>query len=176
MLEMLLSYGSDGKASQLTSKMYYKDDAGRMDAIRIREDGGQLPNVGHLAHREHVKLSREFDMIGHIHADIILQERYMLNEVVIKVRLVRSKDAFCLMGDTPGDEKVEITHALLFVHKAKISPLVFLAHTQVLQNGTAKYQIKRTVCKVLAIAQNFRDRRSSKLFRASFRRDWSSGW
>ena len=30
MLETLLSYGSDAKASQLTSEMYYKDDAGRM--------------------------------------------------------------------------------------------------------------------------------------------------
>jgi len=153
MLETLLSYGSDVKASQLTSEMYYKDDAGRINAFRIREDGGQLPNVGHLAHRAHVKLSREFDMIGRIHADIFFQECYMLNEVGIKVHLVRSKDAFCLLGDTLGNAKVEITHASLFVRKAKISPLVFLTHAQALQNDTAKYQIKRTVCKLLAIPQ-----------------------
>ena len=135
----------------------YKDDAGRMDAFRIREDAGQLPNARHLARRAHIKLSHEFDMIVHIHADIFFQERYMLNEVRIKVCLVRSKDAFCLLGDTPGDAKVEITHASLFVRKAKISPSVFLAHAQALQNGTAKYQIKRTVCKALANPQNFRD-------------------
>jgi len=157
MLETLLSYGSDAKASQLTSEMYYKYDAGRMDAFRIREDAGQLPNTGHFARRAHAKLSNEFDMIGRIHADIFFQERYVLNEVGIKVRLVRSKDAFCLMGDMPGDAKVEITHASLFVRKEKISPSVFLAHAQVLQNGTAKYQIKRTACKALAIPQNFRD-------------------
>jgi len=150
MLETLLSYGSDAKASQLTSEMYYKDDAGRMDA-------GQLPNAGHLARRAHVKLSHEFDMIGRLHADIFFQERYMLNELGIKVRLVRSKDAFCLLGDMPGDAKVEITHASLFVRKAKISQSVFLAHAKALQNGTAKYQIKRTICKALAIPQNFRD-------------------
>jgi len=121
--------------------MYYKDDAGRMDTFRIREDAGQLPNAGHLAHRAHIKLSHEFDIIGRIHADIFFQECYMLNEVGIKVRLVRSKDAFCLLGDTPGDAKVEITHASLFVRKSKISPSVFLAHAQMLQNGTAKYQI-----------------------------------
>jgi len=94
MLETLLSYSSDAKALQLTSEMYYKDDAGRMDAFRVCEDAGQLPNSGHLARRAHLKLSREFNMIGHIHADIFFQERYMLNEVGIKVRLVRSKDAF----------------------------------------------------------------------------------
>ena len=64
MLETLLSYGSDAKTSQLTSEMYYKDDAGRMDAFRIREDAGLLPNTGHLAHRAHSKVSNEFDMIG----------------------------------------------------------------------------------------------------------------
>jgi len=91
--------------------MYYKDDTGRMDAFRVCEDAGQLPNSGYLARRVHVKLSRKFDMIGHIHADIFFQECYMLNEVGIKVHLVRSKDAFCLLGDRPGDAKVEIMHA-----------------------------------------------------------------
>jgi len=156
MLETLLSYGSDAKTSQLTSEMYCKDDAGRMDTFCVREDAGALPNMGHLARRAHAKLSNKFDMIGHIHADIF-QECYMLNEVGIKVQLVRSKDAFCLLGDTPADTKVEITHASLFVRKMKISPSVFLAHAQALQNSTAKYQIKRTVCKALAIQQNFQD-------------------
>jgi len=119
MLETLLSYSSNAKASQLTSEMYYKDDAGRMDAFCIRDEASERLNTGHLARRVQVKLSHEFHMIGHIHADIFFQECYMLNEVGIKVHLVRSKDAFCLLGDTPGDAKVEITHALLFVLKAK---------------------------------------------------------
>jgi len=89
MLETLRSYGSDAKVSQLTSEMYYKDNAGRMDAFRIRKEADQLPNAGHLARRAHVKLSREFDMIGRIHADIFFQERYMLNEGGIKVCLVQ---------------------------------------------------------------------------------------
>ena len=96
-----------------------------MDAFCVREDAGALPNMGHLARRAHAKLSNKFDMIGRIHADIFFQERYMLNEVGIKVRLVRSKDAFCLLGDTPADAKVEITHASLFVRKRKYHRLCF---------------------------------------------------
>jgi len=46
----------------LTSEMYYKDDADRIDTFRIREDAGQLPNSGHFARRAHVKLSHEFDI------------------------------------------------------------------------------------------------------------------
>ena len=37
-------------------------------------------------------------MMGRLHAYIFFQERYMLNEVGVKIKLVRSKDAFCLMG------------------------------------------------------------------------------
>jgi len=74
MLETLLSYGSNAKTSQLTSEMYYKDEAGGMDAFRIHEDAGALPNTGHLVRRVHAKLSDEFDLIGRIHADIFFQE------------------------------------------------------------------------------------------------------
>jgi hypothetical protein len=42
--------------------------------------------------------SREMDMIGRIHADLFLQERYILNEVNAKIKLIRSNDAFCLMA------------------------------------------------------------------------------
>ena len=105
-------------------------------------------------------------MIGHTHADIFFQEHYMLNEVGIKVHLVRSKDAFCLLGDRPRNAKVEIMHASLFV--CKTSPSVFLARAQALQNGTAEYQIKSTVCKALAIPQNFGDVTLEKVVSVSF--------
>jgi len=47
----------------------------------------------------------------------------MLHEVGIKIKLIRSRNAFCLMGLG----KVVITHASLFVRKVKIMPSVFLA-------------------------------------------------
>ena len=37
-------------------------------------------------------------MIGRIHSLIFFKDRYMLNEVNVKVRLVRNKDSFCLMS------------------------------------------------------------------------------
>jgi len=91
-------------------------------------------------------------MIGRIYADILTQERYMTNKVGIKVQMVRSKDAFCRMHDTPNDAKLMITNAVLFV-----SPSVFVTHAQALQTSTAKYPIKRTICKAFAIPQNYRD-------------------
>ena len=43
-------------------------------------------------------------------------------------------------------------------------PSVFLAHTKALELGTAKYPIRRVVCKSFAIPQNYLDVNHEKLF------------
>ena len=54
------------------------------------------------------------DMIGRIHSDIFFQDRYMLNEVNVKVRFVRNKDSFCLMsGEANPTYKVKLISAVL---------------------------------------------------------------
>ena len=37
-------------------------------------------------------------MIGRIHADLFFENRYLLNEVNVKIKLTRSRDAFCTMS------------------------------------------------------------------------------
>ena len=158
MLETLLSYGQDAKTSQLTSALYYKDTAGNMDSVDFTNN----VNAGLATRRRLVRQSAVIDMMGRLHADIFFQERYMLNEVNAKIKLVRSKDAFCLMG--AGNFKVKIMHASLFVRKVKLMPSVFLAHAKALERGTAKYPIRRVVCKSFTIPQNYLDVNHEKLF------------
>jgi len=112
MLETLLSYGEDIKKSQLTSELFYKDDSSRMDETVIEEAGGHRPNSG-------LQKRREFDMMGRIHGDIFFEERSMLNEVGMRIKLIRSKDTFCLMGAVGSKINVRPTHASLFVRKVK---------------------------------------------------------
>ena len=111
-----------------------------MDSMVIAEADSVQPNGGLQWHRIHVVGSREFDIIGRIHGDILFN-RYLLNEVGMRLKLVRSEDAFCLMGD--NDAKLHITHASLFVRKVKLSPSVFLAQAKALENAMAKYPIKK---------------------------------
>jgi len=66
------------------------------------------------------------------------------------------------MGDAAY--KVKITHASLFVRKVKLLPSVFLAHAKALERGTAKYPIRRVVCKSFTIPQNYMDVNHEKLF------------
>ena len=82
-------------------------------------------------------------MMGRLHVDLFMQDRFLLNGVTVRVSLVRSKDTFSLMaGGANPDYKVCIVDAVLFVRKAVLSPTVQIAHIQALTKGTAKYPLR----------------------------------
>jgi len=80
----------------------------------------------------------------------------------MRIKLVRSKDTFCLIGAVGS--KINVTHASLFARKVKLSPTVFLAHAKALKYSMAKYPIKRVVCKAFSIPQNYLDANYEKVF------------
>jgi len=119
-------------------------------------------NEGLAARRRLAARSAVMDIMGRLHADIFFQERYMLNEVNVKIKLIRSKDAFCLIRGV--NYKVKIIHASLFVRKVKLMPSVFIAHAKALERGTAKYPIRRVACKSFTIPERYRNVNHEKLF------------
>jgi hypothetical protein len=163
-IETLLSYGVDAKTSQLTSALFYKDEAGKMDKPNPLAANAADRNSGLVSRQTFSAESHEIDMIGRIHTDICFQDRYMLNEVNAKIKLIRSQDAFCLMATGAQQFKVVVTEASLLVRKVKISPSVYLAHAKTLENGTAKYPIRRVICKSFTIPAGYLDVSHEKLF------------
>jgi len=86
-----LSYGEDAKKTQLTSDLYYKDTAGQMDTVALGDGDDVVPNEGVVRRSQHTNQGRVVDMMGRLHANIFFQDRYMLNEVNVKIKLVRAK-------------------------------------------------------------------------------------
>jgi len=78
--------------------------------------------------------------------------------------LTRSKNKFCLIGSADIGYAIRIVAAELHVRKVKLSPSVFLAHAKALEQGTAKYPVKRVVCKTFTIPAGFLDLSHEKLF------------
>jgi len=97
-METLLSYGKDANKSQLSTELFYKDEADRMGETVIVGADNHNPNSGLQKRRASVSKSKEFDMMGRIHGDTLFLARYLLNEVGMKIELVRSNDNFSLMG------------------------------------------------------------------------------
>ena len=161
-LENVLSYGQDAKDSQLQSCMYYKDVAGQMDILAVRGDNAR--NRGLSARAGFFAESATVEMLGRVHSDIFSQEKYLPSDIEMRLRLVRSKDAFCLMGAAGARFKVKITECKLFVRKVKLLSSVFNAHQKAFGLGNAKYALHRVVCKMFTVPMNAYDFTQEKVF------------
>ncbi|GFT65812.1 uncharacterized protein F54H12.2 [Trichonephila clavipes] len=113
-IETLLNHGYDSKTSQLTAELFYKDS-----------DDGLKKRI------EFLKESATVDMIGCIHSDLFHQDRLLLNLVVLKIKLIRSKPEFCLQGFEGF--KVVLDHVSLFIRKVRVNPGVILGHAKALE-------------------------------------------
>ena len=86
--------------------------------------------------------------------DIFNVDKFLLNEVEIRIKCVRSKDSFCLLGSDNGQFKVKIRDATLLVRKVKINPGILMLHAKELMKTPARYPITRVETKVLTIPAN----------------------
>ena len=145
-IESTLNYGREAKESHLGLALYYQDTAGQFNSLVPANNAGFANRQGHAVQ------GRIIDMTGRPHCDIFHQNRYILNGVDIKVRLVPSKSAFNLMSANDV-YKSNILHASLFIRKIRLNPSVSLAHAKALERGTAKYPVKRVVVKTFSIPQ-----------------------
>ena len=148
-IETLLSYGFDAKSTQLTNQLWYKDKASRMHASELA--AGPDPNPGFVTRRDYIAGSRVVDMIGRLHVDMFLQDKFLINGVDVKLRLVRSTPAFALIAGGANEYKIVVVNASLFVKKATINPAVQKAHIMALDRTTVKYALRPVECKVYSI-------------------------
>ncbi|XP_031781790.1 uncharacterized protein F54H12.2-like [Nasonia vitripennis] len=147
-IETLLNYAPAAKESHLTASLWYDDTIGGFDSPANAVSTATAPIIVNKGLENFTQNRRYFDMIGHLHHDLFNQDKMLINGVEMRVRLVRSKDAFCLMDATAdGKFKLSIKEAILMVRRVKISPGLSLAHAQALWKTTAKYPITRVEVK-----------------------------
>ena len=121
-----------------------------MNAVEIVD--GSAGNKGFVAQRENIVRNRVVDMIGRLHVDLFLQDKFLINGVDVKTRLVRSKSAFALMaGGGNPDYRISIVNATLFAKKATINAAVQVAHIKALETSTVKYPMRSVQCNVYSI-------------------------
>ena len=162
-IETLLSYGPDAKDTQLTGQLWHKDTATRMDAVEIVDRAAG--NAGFVARRANIVRSRTVDLMGRLHVDLFLQDKFLINGVDVKIRLVRSKPAFALMaGGANPDYWINIVNATLFAKKATLNPTVQMAHIKALEKSTAKYPMRSVECKVYSFPAGARSHTHENLF------------
>ena len=147
-IESLLNYGPAVKASHLMTNLWVNDVAGEMDEMT---SSGK--NEGLIKRHKYLQDGKTVDLIGNLHCDVFNfnQDKLLLNDVEVRLRLVRSKDAFCLMDKSDINYTVHITEATLLVRRVKVRPTVLIAHANTLASTTAKYPKTRIEIKSFTI-------------------------
>ena len=166
-IENLISMGNDAKESQLTSCMFYKDEIAHMDGTSCKKkdnDGKTVAgNQGLKLRGGFTRQSAAVEMIGRLHCDIFNQERLLINEVPLRVKLIRSRNEFNLMS-ADGGLKAVIDEAVLWVRRVNISPAVYNAHNKALDYGPAKYPIRCIITKYFQIPTGATSTNQENLF------------
>ncbi len=155
-LETLLSYGVDAKKSQLTAALWYKDTSTHM--------GAHADNTGYQKRKGIAAESTVIEMCGKLHLDLMFQDRYLLNGVDAKIKLVQNSPTFCLIGEAGSTQKFVLLDVKLMLRQVEVSSAVQLAHERALQDANAKYPIRRVICKSYNIGNGVRTHKEENLF------------
>ncbi|UYV68060.1 hypothetical protein LAZ67_5002936 [Cordylochernes scorpioides] len=142
-LDALLNFPENAQKTFLKSSLFEKDTAKYFD-----ETDPNGNNLGLKARHAVMDLNKEITLFGAMNLDLSFQHKLLLNGVSLKIRLHRAKNSFVLMSNTQGFV-LKITKASLLVRKVTVSPSVVLAHNKTLENGVAKYPIRKVDVKTL---------------------------
>ncbi|XP_065259397.1 uncharacterized protein F54H12.2-like [Emys orbicularis] len=158
-IESVLNNSDDTLATQFSTDLLYKDTPGQHEETEL--DGR---NLGFVRRAKLMALSRMIELLGHLHNNLFFQEKLLLNRVDVKIKLIHSKAAFCLMGDVAEGFKLRIVSASLFVKKVWVAPGICLGHVQALLTTNAKYSVDRVEMKVFSILAGSRISNQENLF------------
>jgi len=158
-LETELNYGEDAKKSQLQMAIYHKDvpnNAGAIDAV---------DNAGLQARMQYFIRDNTVQLMSPIHCDLFMQDRYLLNNVDLRVTLHRNPDVFSLMSFAANaGYKFQVTAMRWYVKGVDILPSVSLGVERTLQRYTAKYPVRRVEVKSFHVSAGRRETPENALF------------
>lgn len=145
-IEKLLNYQTESLKSHVRSSFFEKDK-GDMLASEA--------NTGYVKRRLWSSKG-EFDMEGILHCDFFLQNKFLLSNTPVNLKLHRSKPEFCLISDKTDTNKyrIKITEAAFVVRRVKLADAVVIAHESALLKETAKYFLTRVECRSYSISSN----------------------
>ena len=157
-MENLLCYGKEAKNTFLRGDLWVKDTHNQMDIFtndglnegskkRYAIFGNSKTDNNNIV----ADIAVTIPLMGKIHCDIFNINRYLLNNVDVKLVLTKADDKFFLKGSDVNNFKFSIADTFLKIRRVVVSPSIMLAHAMALEKATAKYPIKRVLVKPFVI-------------------------
>ena len=156
-LETELNYGYDARSSHLLASMYHQDSP----TNHIDDD----QNVGLQARAGYFRNSAWVEVMAPIHCDFFAQNKYLLNNVDLRLVIYRASNPFCILSPNAAQNyKLEVATMKWYVKGVDVSKSVSIALERCLQRCTAKYPIKRVEMKTMHIDAGRRETPENAVF------------
>lgn len=148
-IETLLAYGAGAKNGQKTMEGWYGD---QNDWGKTNPASTTSSNPGFDMRHKMIARSQSFELMGRLHLDLCMQDRYLIPGLDVSIKLIRNDPKFHLMAAT-DDYIVKIEKAMLMSRRVKVNPTIALHHEKLLNEGQLiKYPIRRGIVHTCCIS------------------------
>jgi hypothetical protein len=141
-IENLLNFDKESYNSWLEEALWKIDESNKFDdADPVAENA----NTGLKWRYEFLKDNKTVKLIGRLHNDLFSLDQLLLNLISLRVKLIRSSNAFVLMsseGEGSG-YKLKIENAKIHVKKVYVAENLLLSYATTLQKKNATYHFTR---------------------------------
>lgn len=152
MIQSLLGYGEEAKASQLQSQLFYKDTGDTIAEFDETDNAGG-GNDSLINRSPFIAQSKTLTMSGPLLEDLFHLNIHLVNAVDVSVKLFWSSAPFALMsGEGTNNYKIELQDVYLKVCQLKMNNALVLAHTKQFERGNALYPYTKTEIRQTSIS------------------------
>lgn len=142
-IETVYTYSSADKNRFFGApQMYYKDKFGSFDKL------GKNENPSFDVRVEKFAKSKQVEMVGRLHCDLLLQDKLIIPGINFSVILFPTSSAFRLMSNSAEkNEKLVITSAILKVRRVNVTNTSLLEIERLLKLKPIQYPITQVIVK-----------------------------
>ena len=131
--KVMSQFHPDAQKSHMEAFGWYKDEAGKFDSET---------NKGFKTRSELIKGSQMVELEGPLYLDLMMQERYLISQTDLRIKLTPSKPEFVLNAYGAIKEfKIEFEEVVLLAHRVEINPSVIHGHTNGMKRQNAIYPL-----------------------------------
>ena len=129
----VMQFQPHAQFSHMQAYGWFKDESGKFDNEN---------NSGFKARQALIAESNECELMGPLYLDFLNQERYLISQTDMRIKLTPSKPEFALNAyGATTDFKIEFSSVVLYVARAEMNPSVINGHSNGLKRQNAIYPI-----------------------------------
>ena len=129
----VMQFQPHAQFSHMQAYGWFKDESGKFD---------DETNSGFKTRQAMIAESRECELIGPIFLDYFNQERYLISQTDMRIKLTPSKPEFVLNAyGATTDFKIEFLNVIMYVDRAEMNPSVINGHANGLKRQNAIYPL-----------------------------------